>query len=95
MNFIHRAKKISNDGYIEGWYFREIDDDASEDRLGFVWVDLIRAKYGDHYQDIEIDPDTLEISFDGGEFKSIEEISLLMNNLHEYLEQSGYIFNKG
>ena len=60
---IYRAKKIDSDEYIEGYYFKEIDEEASRDEQSFTWYSVLRTSYGDHYKDIKIDPSTLAIHF--------------------------------
>ena len=59
----YRAKKIDSDEWVEGYYLPEIDDNASEELMGFEWFDVLRTMYGDHYQDIAIDPETIAIHF--------------------------------
>jgi hypothetical protein len=69
MRFKAKAKCIQNwQGYnkqysvkegdeVEGYYYKDVLD--NEDSCSYIHVHYIRIEYGDHYGDIEIDPNTL------------------------------------
>lgn len=52
---------VEKGDYVIGYFFQEAMD--YEDGGSFVYPYFIKQGYGDHFQDIEIDPSTLAINF--------------------------------
>jgi len=54
---IYRGKRIDNGKWVEGHYYADVEDDGDKD--AFRKVHYIVVPYGDHYQHIQINPDTV------------------------------------
>ena len=56
-DILFRGKRIDNGVWVYGFYFKEAIN--NEDKQGFEYLSFIKAAYGDHYKDYEVDPKTV------------------------------------
>lgn len=84
---IYRAKKIDSDEYFEGCYVKGNSYKGLIHWIytGGYYVEKLDNSMNDNRE--EIDPSTLEISFDNGEtWRSMSDIEIALKLLDKFLE---------